>query len=66
MLIFIKLSLGPKFGERFYAVGTLPHFELLKQEIKESLVAIKSVLSRTGDGLHHIAKYTSPRKVSIF
>jgi chromosome segregation ATPase len=53
---------GMKFGQTLYSIGELPHYELLKREIQESLVGIKSVLSRTGDGLHHVAKYTSPRK----
>ncbi|XP_054713056.1 repetitive organellar protein-like [Uloborus diversus] len=49
-------------GDTLHAIGILQEYELLKREVQESLIGIKSVLSRTGDGLHQIAKYTSPRK----
>ncbi|KFM65624.1 hypothetical protein X975_15394, partial [Stegodyphus mimosarum] len=54
------MSLGV--GDTLHAIGILQEYELLKREVQEGLVGIQSVLSRTGDGLHHIAKYTSPRK----
>ncbi|XP_035218874.1 CDK5 regulatory subunit-associated protein 2-like isoform X2 [Stegodyphus dumicola] len=56
----IPISLGV--GDTLHAIGILQEYELLKREVQEGLVGIQSVLSRTGDGLHHIAKYTSPRK----
>ncbi|GFS71381.1 cnn_1N domain-containing protein, partial [Nephila pilipes] len=49
-------------GDALYAIGYLQEYELLKKEVQESLVGIKTVLSRTGDGLQHIAKFTSPQK----
>ncbi|XP_055948146.1 putative leucine-rich repeat-containing protein DDB_G0290503 isoform X4 [Argiope bruennichi] len=49
-------------GDTLHAIGYLEEYELLKKEVQESLVGIKTVLSRTSDGLHHLAKFTSPQK----
>ncbi|GFV00356.1 cnn_1N domain-containing protein [Trichonephila clavipes] len=49
-------------GNALHAIGYLQEYELLKKEVQESLVGIKTVLSRTGDGLQHVAKFTSPKK----
>ncbi|GBN10734.1 hypothetical protein AVEN_190003-1 [Araneus ventricosus] len=49
-------------GDALHAIGYLQEYELLKKEVQESLIGIKTVLSRTGDGLHHLAKFTSPQK----
>ncbi|XP_071040688.1 putative leucine-rich repeat-containing protein DDB_G0290503 isoform X13 [Parasteatoda tepidariorum] len=45
-----------------HAIGILQDYELLKNEISESIVGIKSILSRTGDGMQHITTNASPRK----
>ncbi|GFR08302.1 cnn_1N domain-containing protein [Trichonephila clavata] len=49
-------------GNALHAIGYLQEYELLKKEVQESLVGIKTVLTRTGDGLQHVAKFTSPQK----
>ncbi|CAL1270530.1 unnamed protein product [Larinioides sclopetarius] len=49
-------------GDALHAIGYLQEYELLKKEVQESLIGIKTVLSRTVDGLHHLAKFTSPQK----